>query len=138
MSSELQRASDLPRLVAARLADISAIKSQVEVADEVGYANSNMLSHIKSGKSKLALDRVPAMAKALDLDVEIVLLPALRQYYSEEVIEMLREVFSSAQTQTERDLLVIARRSMDTKQGLSFDTRGIIADALKANKPAGV
>ena len=109
-----------------------------EVADEVGFTNSNMLSLIKSGKTKLALDRVQAMAKALELDVEIVLLPALRKYYSDDVIEMLREVFSSAQTQTERDLLVIARRSMDTKQGLSFETRGIIVDALKANKPAGV
>ena len=96
-----------------------------------------MITLIKLGKSKLALDRVSAMAKALELDVEVVLIPALRQYFSDDVIDMMREVFSGAQTQTERDLLVIARKSMDTKETLSFESRQMIAEILKSNKPAG-
>lgn len=137
METETQKVSDLARLVTSRLDDIAFRKSQVEVAADVGFKNSNMVTLIKLGKSKLALDRVEAMAKALGLETEVVLIPALKQYFSDDVISMLREVFSGAQTQTERDLLVIARKSMDTKETLSFETRQAIAETLKNNKPAG-
>lgn len=104
------RLSELARLVTARLKDISFRKNQKEVADEVEFPNRNMLSLIKSEQSKLSLDRVPLMATALEMELETIMLPALRQYYSEEVINALRETFGSTETQTEHEILVIARK----------------------------
>lgn len=123
MNIQQDRMSEMARLVTARLEDISFQKNQREVADEVGFSNRNMLSLIKNGQTKLSLDRVPAMAKALGLDLDVVLLPALRQYYDEDVISMLRETFGKTQTRTEHEILSIARKHMDTKAGLSFETR---------------
>ena len=138
MNTDASKMSELARLVTARLEDISFHKSQREVADDVGFANRNMLSLIKSGQTKLSLDRVPAMAKALSLDLEVVLIPALRQYFTEEVIGMFRETFGNSNTPTEYDILVIARKSMNTKEALSYDTRQELAQVFASNKPAGV
>jgi transcriptional regulator with XRE-family HTH domain len=132
------RMSELSRLVAARLEDIAFSKSQREIADEVGFVNRNMLSLIKNGSTKLSLDRVPAMAKSLGLDLETVMMPALRQYYSEEVISLLRETFGSAETQTEHEILSIARKNMDTRERLSYETRAALAEVFAKNKPSGV
>lgn len=137
MNIQQDRMSELARLVTARLEDISFQKSQREVADEVGFANRNMLSLIKTGQTKLSLDRVPAMAKALGLNIDVVLLPALRQYYGDDVISMLRETFGAAETHTEHEILSIARKHMDTSLGLSFETRNALAEVFSNNKPAG-
>lgn len=128
--------SELARLVAARLEDLSFRKTQREIADEVGFPNRNMLSLIKSGQSKLSLDRVPLMAKALELDLESVMLPALRQYYSEDVISTLRETFGSTETHTEHEILAIARKNMDTKRPLPYEMKGLLADVF-ANRSVG-
>jgi transcriptional regulator with XRE-family HTH domain len=132
-----ERMSELARLVTARLEDISFTKSQREVADDVGFVNRNMLSLIKNGDTKLSLDRVPAMAKSLGLDLEVVMLPALRQYYTEDVISLLRETFGSTETQTEHEILSIARKNMDTRTRLSFETRAALAKVFSENKPMG-
>lgn len=137
MNIQVDRMSELARLVSARLEDISFQKSQREVADEVGFANRNMLSLIKSGQTKLSLDRVPAMAKSLGLDLEAVMIPALRQYYTEDVISVFRETFGRTETPTEHEILQIARRNMKTSDGLSFETRHTLSEAFKANKSAG-
>ena len=52
----------LATFVERRILELSGRKSQGEIAVEAGFVNANMLSMIKSGKSKLALDRVPARA----------------------------------------------------------------------------
>lgn len=131
------RMSELSRLVTARLEDIAFKKSQREVADEVGFANRNMLSLIKSGQTKLSLDRVPAMTKALDLELSVVMLAALRQYYNEDVISTLRETFGTTETRTEHEILSIARLNMNTRATITFETRHALADVFANNKSAG-
>lgn len=137
VNTNQDRMSELSRLITARLEDISFQKSQREVADEVGFTSRNMLSLIKSGSTKLSLDRVPAMAKALGFELEVVMLPALRQYHTEEVINLLRETFGSTETQTEHEILSIARKNMNTKERLSYETRAALAEVFSKNKPAG-
>lgn len=43
-------------------------KTQADIAQEAGFRNANFVSMLKIGCSKLALDRVPSLAKALDVD----------------------------------------------------------------------
>jgi transcriptional regulator with XRE-family HTH domain len=129
--------SELATLISTRLQDISNRKSQGEVADEVGFNSKNVLSIIKRGSTKLSLDRVDAMAKALELDLRTLMLPALRQYFSEDVINALRETFAAEDTKTEREIITIARNYMDTKEPLSYETREQLKVIFESNKPAG-
>jgi DNA-binding Xre family transcriptional regulator len=56
------------RLIADRVRDLSHRKTQAEIAAEAGFTNANMMSLLKSGKNKVPLDRVPSLAKALEMD----------------------------------------------------------------------
>lgn len=129
--------SELAALISARLQDIADRKSQGEVAEEVGFVSKNVLSIIKRGGTKLSLDRVEPMAKALDLDLRTLMLPALRQYFTEEVIAAIRETFLEDLTKTEHEIIAIARANCDTKAPLSFQTREELKEVFAKNRPAG-
>lgn len=58
----------LPQFVERRVLDLRPIKTQAEIASEAGFANFNMMSMIKSGATRLPIDRVPALADALKID----------------------------------------------------------------------
>jgi transcriptional regulator with XRE-family HTH domain len=42
--------------------------SQVAIADAIGYCNSNIVSMFKNGVTKVPLDRLPPLAKCLDVN----------------------------------------------------------------------
>lgn len=44
-------------------------KTHAQIAQEVGFKTPNIISLIKTGRTKLPLERVPAMARALDTPV---------------------------------------------------------------------
>ena len=51
-----------------RIDELRGVKTQREIAAEAGFAKPNIISMMKVGETKLALDRIPALAKALDAD----------------------------------------------------------------------
>ncbi len=65
--------------VRARIAELGPTKTQTDLARDAGFVNVNMLSMIKTGQSKLPLDRVAALARALDTDPRHLWLLALEQ-----------------------------------------------------------
>lgn len=44
-------------------------KSQVQIATECGFARASVVSMIKHGRIRVPLDRLAALAKAIDADV---------------------------------------------------------------------
>ena len=48
-----------------RVLELRPRKSQSVIAGEAGFTSVNMITMLKTGASKLALDRVPALARAL-------------------------------------------------------------------------
>ena len=54
--------------IAHRVRDLKHRKTQKEIAQDAGFVNANMLSLLKSGANKVPLDRVPALAQALEVD----------------------------------------------------------------------
>lgn len=143
MTSRTAQTTDLPELAQLlndRISELSARKSQGEIATEAGFTSKNVLSIIKNGGSKLAMDRVESTAKALEMPVEDLVVPALRQYYSEDVLEMIANALVRRRTnftKTELELVAIARGAMDTNDNLSFESRELIKEVLRENKPAG-
>lgn len=71
--------SRLARFVSQRILELKPRKSQAEIAEIAGFTSPNFLSMVKSGASKLALDRVPDLAKALECDAAYLLRLALEQ-----------------------------------------------------------
>ncbi|MBD9511660.1 helix-turn-helix transcriptional regulator [Ensifer sp. ENS10] len=84
-------------------------KSQKEIAEAVGYKNQNMITMLKLGHVKLALDRVPAMAKALDIDPLDLFKIALTQFYDDQAVRMLTEIIEAGTSSAEKKILRIIR-----------------------------
>lgn len=83
-------APTISAILTERLEVISGYRSQQEVAQIAGFDNTNVFKIIAAGKTKLSLDRIRGVAQALDMPVEDLLEPALRQYFSDDVIDLMR------------------------------------------------
>lgn len=62
-----------------RVLELRPRKSQAEIAHDTGFTHPNMITMLKTGASKLSLDRVPALARALDCDPRLLFKLALEQ-----------------------------------------------------------
>ena len=68
MTKKPHAGTRLAQYVERPVLEIKPKKSQLQIASEAGFPNPNMVIMIKNGTSKLALDRVPSMARALECD----------------------------------------------------------------------
>ena len=68
MSTKTDRA--LRDAFAARLERLinDSDKSQIRMAEELGYDNQNMITMFKQGKTRVPLEKVVPLARALDVD----------------------------------------------------------------------
>ena len=67
------------KLIADQISILAHRKTQAEIASEAGFANANMMTFLKTGKNKVPLDRVPSLAKALEVDPAYLMRLALDQ-----------------------------------------------------------
>lgn len=77
-------------------------KSQTEIAAEAGFPNANFLSMVKTGVSKLAIDRVPALAQALECDPAYLMRLALEQEVGSTAAKALVEILGTPVSANER------------------------------------
>jgi SOS-response transcriptional repressor LexA len=93
------------KFINARINEISHRKSQQEMAREAGFKNSNMITLLKLGSTKLALDRVPGMAKALEVDPALLTRVTLALSVGTTAAAALIECFGSPVTENEQGWL---------------------------------
>lgn len=79
--------------ISARIQDLAYRKSQAEIAAETGFPNPNMMTFLKSGRNKVPLDRVPSLAKALEVDPAYLMRLALDQSIGETAAQAITEIF---------------------------------------------
>lgn len=103
----------LTKFLQKRILELRPRKNGVEIATEAGFVNTNMLSMIKSGKSRLPLDRVPALAKALDCDLRLLFKLAIEQQGSETTLAAIEEIFGTIVTRSEVTWLQELRDASD-------------------------
>jgi DNA-binding Xre family transcriptional regulator len=84
-----------------RIQALAHRKTQAEIAAEAGFANANMLSILKAGKSKIPLDRVPSLAKALECDPAYLMRIALEQAVGITAAKAITDIFGSPVTENE-------------------------------------
>lgn len=93
----------LAKFVTRRIAELQGTRTQAEIAAEAGYVNPNNLTMIKTGASKLALDRVPDLARALDCDPALLLRLAMEQALGATAARAVGEIWGTPLTRNERE-----------------------------------
>jgi len=87
MIKEIQMTKEIPQrlTVAEFLADkIGAIdKTQREIAEACGFDNPNIITMFKRGHTKLPINRIAPLAKALDVDPAYLLRLVMNEYMRE-------------------------------------------------------
>ena len=92
----------LTRFLNRRIDELRGTKTQVEIAEQAGYTNPNNVSMLRSGAAKLALDRVPQMAKALDVDPAFLLRLTLEQALNLTTARAIDEILGTPISANER------------------------------------
>lgn len=98
----------LAQLIDQRIGELHH-KTQADIAQEAGFRNANFLSMLKTGSSKLALDRVPSLAKALDVDPAFLMRLAIEQSFGPEMLRLISMLLGADVTDNERAWLSIIR-----------------------------
>ena len=88
-----------------RILELKPRKSQADIAAEAGFVQMNMLSMIKTGTSPLPIDRVPGLARALEVDPRRLAQLALEQRFGEMATRALMEIFGTIVTRNELEWL---------------------------------
>jgi len=101
------------KLIADRIRDLSHRKTQAEIASEAGFPNANMMTFLKNGRNKVPLDRVPSLAKALEVDAAMLMRLALDQAVGATAAKAITEIFGTPVTQNERGWLMEMRDASD-------------------------
>ena len=91
----------LAKFLEARRLELKHKKTQAEIAEEAGFVNPNMVTMIKKGATKLPVDRVPALAKALDCDPALLLRLALEQSEGSTAATAIYEIIGQPITKNE-------------------------------------
>lgn len=80
-------------------------KSQVEIARELGYDKPNIITMFKQGKTRIPLDKVGTLAKALEIDPALLLKKVMGEYMPD-TLEALQSVLEGLMlTPNERELI---------------------------------
>lgn len=103
--AEATATSRVSALLEQRIHELKGKKSQRDIARIAGFKNPNMITILKQGDAKLALERVPALAEAIEVDPALLLRYALEQHFSAETVKVMRQVMSHMITKNETAIL---------------------------------
>lgn len=110
-----------------RILELRPRKTQIAIANEAGFISPTMLAMIKSGASKLPLDRVASLAKALECDPVMLFILALEQLDKNTTDQAFRQIFGTLVTENEVLWLEEIRRASDrSNPGLTTRARSAI------------
>ncbi len=101
------------KLISDRIRDLSHRKTQAEIASEAGFANANMVTFLKNGRNKVPLDRVPSLAKALEVDPAYLMRLALDQAVGATAARAITDIFGTPTTENEGGWLAEIRDASD-------------------------
>ena len=119
------------KLIGTAMKALEGRKTQAQVAKEAGFPHPNMVSMIKHGKARLPLERVPALAEALEIDPAHLFRLTLAENwpgYERVVLQIFGDVF----TMEEREMIAFLRHVCDGKvPQLNRRLERAIKDALE-------
>ena len=102
--------SPITKFIYKRIDELKGVKTQRQIAAEIGYGAANMISMIKRGEMKVPLEKIPALAKALDVDPAHLFRLALEQYWPD-LGSMISEIFGALATSNEEAIFLTKWRA---------------------------
>ncbi len=110
---------------------LAAVKTQRQIAFECGYDKPNIISMFKRGDTKVPLDKIPALAKALEVDPAMLFRLALEQYWPD-MQKVVTEIFGRTVTKHEYELVQAIRAATDDMDPkITADQRKKIIEIIK-------
>ena len=103
--------SDLAIYLDRRILELRYKKNQREIAVEAGFTNPNMLTMLKQGHTKLAMDRVATLAAALETDPKNLLRLTLLQQGNATMARVFDEVLGTVVSRKEVGWLEVLREA---------------------------
>jgi len=113
MTKKPHQDTRLAKYVERRILELKSRKTQAEIAAQAGFVNPNMITMIKQGKSKAALDRIPALARALECDPAYLMRLSLEQSVGRTAAAAVIEIFGSPVTANELGWIEAIRAASD-------------------------
>jgi hypothetical protein len=108
-------------------------KSPSEVAHEMGYRSENVINMMQAGICKVPIDKLPALAAALNVEPSYMMRLAL-QDYCPAILRAMEETFDTLATPNEREWLKIVRHiSGDTDPRMTLDIRALLEGHFQNN-----
>jgi hypothetical protein len=110
-SSNPSPKSEIAKFLDKRIYDLRHRKSQRDIAREIGFANDNVITMLKSGRTKVPLDRVVSIARALETDARQLFILALMQDGLEKDRAAFEEIVGESVSANEREFISMLRKS---------------------------
>jgi transcriptional regulator with XRE-family HTH domain len=82
-------------------------KSQRQIAQEIGYDKPNMISMFKRGEARVPLDKIPLLAKSLNVDPAFLFRLGMEQYWQD--LRVVNEVFGTVVSRSEAEIITAIR-----------------------------
>jgi hypothetical protein len=105
----------LSNYISRQVEALRGIKSQREIASEIGYPKANIISMFKTGEAKVPLEKLPPLARALGVDLGLLLRLGIEQYMPEDT-EAWRDIHKLMErlvTDNEMEIIVYIREVSD-------------------------
>lgn len=97
--------SAIAKFLDKQIDNLKGVKTQREIADEIGYDKPNMISMFKRGEAKVPLDKIPLLAKALGVETAHLFRLALEQYWPDQA-KLILGIFGRTATENEDAILL--------------------------------
>ena len=104
--------SAMAKFLSRKLEEIKGEKTAAEISRNLGYAHGNLISMFKCGEAKVPLDKIPALAKALEVDIAHLMRLGLEQYWPDKMA-VISDAFGHIVTANELALLQEVRERTD-------------------------
>lgn len=119
---------------------MSKEKTQKQIADELGYEKPNIITMFKQGKTNLPLNKVGAMAKAINVDKIYLLRLVLSEYVPETYVALEEMLSGNLITDNEKQIIDRLRILTNESNPQLIDERQVealtnFANALMENQP---
>lgn len=125
--------SEIAKFLDKRIYELRHRKSQRDIAREIGFANDNVVAMLKSGRTKVPLDRVVSVARALETDARQLFILALMQDGHEKDRAAFEVIVGEPVSANEKEFIGVLRKmSNGTDPKISVVLRKILRALLGA------
>lgn len=106
-------------------------KTQRDIAEAIGYEKPNPLNMMAKGTMKVPMDKVPALAKALNVDPGFLFRMTLLQQWPD-AADAIAQIFGTVLSKNEREIIEFIRGvSKNSDPSLSRDVETKLRAAFK-------